>query len=212
MDYQALYKKVSQASILIPIIAGLIHYKNLNKPFKRLVWFFMFCAFIEIGASTLVQIFHNSMPLLHFFTLVEFCMFTYMYVYFYTIKTKYYYITIAVFFLIALMDALFINTIYKFNSLTRSIESITLVLAALFFYYSNIKSKHPVSIYTQPMYWFSTATMVYFSVNFFMFMMMSFFQSNNSPIGSIANNVHGAVNILSNILFVFSFVSFKWKT
>lgn len=201
----------SQLSIIIPIVFGLIYYKNLNKPFKRLVWFFAFCVAMEFGATILANKLGNNMPLLHFFSLIEFAMFTSMFFKYFGINIKKYYVLVVMFLLIALFDALFFNTIYKFNSLTRTLMCVVLIIASLYFYYSNIKSNQSINLYTQPMYWFSTAIIIYFSINFFTFMMMSFFQTSYPDIGSIASKVHACVNVVANIIYAVSFVSFKWK-
>jgi len=202
---------VSQISSLIPLIIGLIYYKNLNKPFKRLVCFFAFSVAMEFGANILANKIGNNMPLLHFFSLVEFAMFTYMFFKYFDINIKQYYFLVAMFLLIAILDALFFNSIYKFNSLTRTLMCVTLIIASLYFYYSNIKSYKSLNLYTQPMYWFSTAVIIYFSINFFTFMMMSFFQTSYSDIALIGSKVHACVNVVANIIFTVSFVSFKWN-
>lgn len=211
MDFVITIVRASQFSSLLPLIFGLVYYKNLNKPFKRLVWFFALCVFMEFCAKLVAGLTGNNMPLLHFYSLIEFAMFTYIFKEFFKIKAIKYYLLIILFVFIGLIDVIFLNSIYNFNSIKRSLMCIVLIIASLYFYYSNIKSNQSIVLYTQPMYWFSTGVIIYFSINFFTFMMMSFFQTSYPSIVTIASNVHSCVNILSNSLFAVSFVSFKWN-
>jgi hypothetical protein len=204
-----LFIRLSQASIVIPFIAGILNYNQLNKPFKGLVWFFMFCGLIEIMATQLKTIMGNNMPLLHVFSVIEFCIFAYVFIQYFSFPIKWFYLLVVAFLIIAIIDAVFISTIYKMNSVARNVECIVLIIAALYFYYTNIKANVSHSIYKKPVYWFSTAVIVYFSINFFFFLAMNFLPYNFSM---LAIYFHGIINIIANTIFAISFISFKWKT
>ncbi|MDP1728532.1 MAG: hypothetical protein Q8M15_17235 [Bacteroidota bacterium] len=208
--------KISQASVLIPIIAGLLFYKRINTPFKWLTWFFILSAFVEIISVKIIHRGqHNNMPLLHLYTLIEFIAFGYMYYVYFKDRNRLKYfpvITLFTFIIIAGIDAIWINGIWLPNTVARSFECMVLVLLALMYYYLFFKESFDQVVWKQSMFWLSTGVLFYFAINEPFFMLYNFFLSNHSDMAKLGLNIHAVINIFTNILFAISFTCPKRKT
>lgn len=202
----------SQVSILIPTLAGIYYYRNLNRPFRLLVYFFVLCIGFEIGASILGEIYKNNMPLLRVFTVTE---------YFFIIQVYYYYfahrasirkviiVLSAALLLLAIADAFIIGNIWSGSSNTRTYEGIILVLLSLSYFYEFFLRNFDVEVWKQPMFWLSTAVLIYFSLNIFFFMLMNYMFKSNQQMAGLAIHIHAIVNIFANIIYAQAFRCFR---
>jgi len=205
--------RLSQFSSLIPVIIGLLFYSKLNKPFNRLVWFLFFFVLIEFLSYWLSQLLGNNMPLSHIFTVIEFGMLISVFVVHFKIQTKYFLIIISIFTIIAFIDAFVLKNLKTFSSVAKPIESIIFTIAALYFYYDNFKHiNQDADLFHQPMFWFSTSILIYFSINFFRFLLFNTVIKESINLGNIDYNIHSISNIIANFLYGMAFLSFKWKT
>lgn len=209
MDLTVLLIRISQFSSLIPVFVGFLFYKKLNRVFKTLVWILVFSSLVELIAFLLRKYLGNNLPLLHIFTIIEFCMFLYVFYKGVKIKQSLYFLLIAAFILLACFDAFVFNKISTFNSIAKPAESLVFTIVALYYYYYNLQENNTVSIFYQPMYWFSTGILIYFSVNFFMFLLMNTLLSINQGMGYLEYNIHSISNIIANLLFAISFTRFN---
>lgn len=203
--------RLSQFSSLIPVLIGLIYYQNLNKPFKRLVWFLTFFSFIEFTGYLMAKLFGNNMPLLHIFTILEFAMLLSVFINYFNISVKYYLVAVFLFTIIVFLDAIGFKNLFLFDSLAKSIESTVFTLVSFSFYYKNLNHNLQEKLRIQPMFWYTTGILVYFSINFFQFLTLNQMMKESINIGYVDNNVHSIVNTVTNILFTLCFISFKWK-
>jgi len=209
------YIRISQLSVVIPLISGLIFFKKLDKPFKLLFAFICFSALIEIGSSVMVHLYNNNMPLLHLYIFFEFCIFMYIIHLFFKEKkmlSKVILISLIVFVLTAIADAVFLDGIWKFNLYAHSLESMILVAFSLAYYYLFYKENQEMLVWRQPMFWFITGIFFYFSLNFFFFLLQKFLLIQNPSTSTIPTFIHAMTNIITNILFAISFRCFRRAT
>ena len=207
MIAQKIYITISQASVLAPILYGGKYYSLLSKQFKVLFAFFLITIFFEIQANIAIVLFHNNMPGLHLYTVVE--MFTYSFVYYRHWSSKKILSFVisantALFVIMALADAFFINGVFSPNTNSRTFASISLTIYALIYYYDLFKAEPYLYSWQYPMFWFSTGVMVYFGLNTFYFMLANYLYSAHT-IGNISSYIHAALNILSNCLIAQAF-------
>lgn len=212
MSISEIYTNLSQASILIPLFYGINYYKKLSKSFKRFVWFFVFGCVTEVFSILFAIWFNNNLPLSHLFVVVEFTLFIYLFKSNINFNNKLYYLLLLIFLVPSFLDAFYFNSIFQFNSIARTLECIILVCTSLYFYYINIKKITTEPLLKNPMFWFVTSVLFYFSISFFYFMIKDFIIKNDESLNELADNVHAFVNIISNLLFAKSFTCFKWKT
>jgi hypothetical protein len=213
--FHTIYIKVSQASIIFPMLAGLIYYKRLDKSFKILVGFVLASILFEVQASTLKEVYHNNMPGLHLFTFCEFITFTIVYGFYfskYKVLSRLIIINAIMFICIAVADAFLINGIWQPNNISRTYSSISLVCLSLTFFYHLFNNDNGFYSWQYPMFWFSTGVLIYFALNLFYFMLNNYLIQHAFSLAYNSMRVHAAINIISNCLLAKSFLCFKEST
>ncbi|MFA9214162.1 MAG: hypothetical protein ACEQSR_10005 [Candidatus Methylacidiphilales bacterium] len=210
MVFSDILTEISKFSSFLPVIFGLIYFKKINKPFKGLVYFYAFCVFFEYFITEYKKIYGTNIPLLHLLTPIEFSMFFWVFWKYFNQHILFYLSVVSVFIAIAFLDAFYINTIYTQNIVARPTESIVLMIASFYYFYLNLTNhKKTTLIYSEAMFWFSTGILIYFTINFYMFLMIS---QLVPPTAYLSIDIHSIFNTIANLLFAKAFTCFKWKT
>jgi hypothetical protein len=209
---KAIFIKFSQASILFPIIVGLIYYKRLTSPFRLLFYFFLSGIVFEVQASVLKVIYLNNMPGLHLYTLVEGLVFSriyYMHFQKNSVLRLFIGINTIVFIGACLADVFFTSTIWGWNAFSRSYSAVSIVCYALIYFYFLFRNGSEQYRTDQPMFWVATGTLFYFSCNMLYFMLHSSLVSNAYIAAFSGAIIHAAINIIAHLLYAQSFRCFK---
>jgi hypothetical protein len=165
---------MSQISILIPVISGMVYYARLNVSFKVFWWFVLFSMFMEYFATWYSRhIATNNLPPLHFYTIIELGFISYVlcrYL-FHRWKGAFVFI-VSTGIIIAVLNATVWGSLHQMNHVSRSYESMLLVIGSLLFFRKSLNDIDlKVPVFRQPMFWFSTGVFLYFSVNLLFFML-----------------------------------------
>lgn len=203
--------KLSQASILLPVLTGLMNYKRLTLPFKILFYFFLATIGFELQATILGAIYHNNLPGLHLFTVVEFMVFSLVYyLHFRKNNTVRLLISInaIVFIVVALADALFIHNIWANNTLARSYAAVSLISYTLIYLHFMFRIDDAEYSSKHPMFWISIGTLIYFGCNSMYFLLYNNI-INNTAAANISLYTYTVFNIISNCLYAQSFRCFN---
>lgn len=216
MTPHAIFIKLSQASVLIPIIFGWIHYKALTKPFKVLLYFFVFAFLCEVQASLMIEIVRNNMPGLHVFTVAEFL--TFSTVYYLHVKENspirwLIIINAGVFIGIAIYNALHpviingktVMGILSANDLSRTYSSVSMIIYALGCFYWLFTLNDTRHLWQYPMFWVCTGALLYFAVNSPYFVTRALLLSKNAGGEWIFGRIHATINIITYCLYAQSF-------
>ncbi len=216
MSFHKIFTLISQVSSLFPVIAGLFCFMLLDKKFKILFYFFVSCIFFEIASTLMAKWWHNNLPGLHVYTIVEFFAFSNLYYFHFKAKKhlpQIILINSVVFFIIALADATVLNGIWKFNNYSRPYASLSLVIYAAVYLYYLMKDSYQLHTWQQPMYWINTGVLLYFGVNLFFFLFSNIIAFHNIQLSTGSLYIHSTINILANCLYVQSFICcYKHKT
>jgi hypothetical protein len=211
MTLHAIYIKISQVSVLMPIIAGIIYYKALTKPFKVLFYFFVIASLFEIQASITAAIYHNNMPGQHIYTVVEFlALSTVYFLHMQKNSIAQYLISIntIVFIGIACKNAFYDSGGFMVsNDLSRSYSSVFMIVYTLSYLYYLFQKDATLYMWQYPMFWFCTGTLIYFGGN------ILHIQIRKELIHDIAmerlcQNFHALLNIIAYCLYTQSFRCF----
>jgi len=208
MTAYKLFIKISQFSVLIPLITGLRYYRKLNGGFKVFVWYFGFALGMELLSMLANELFCNNLFLMYFLVPYEFMFFAYVFCFPNNGLFKKVATTAGGILGIALIADLSIYGFLGAPSVSRSIESALLILLALRYFYFYFKGNSIAPVYRQPLFWFSSGVLVYFGIDFFTFMMSNVLLENNESVARMAKVLHGVLNIVSYIFFM---VSFQWS-
>lgn len=207
MELQKLYINLSQASVLIPIVAGVIHYKVLTRPFKILFYFFVISALTEISSIIAIALWRNNLPGLYIYTALEFSAFSLVF-YQHTRKgdigRKVIGINMVILILIVLAEFM-CNGMSKPNDISRGYSSSFLSVYTLCYFYYLFYKDDILYLWEYPMFWICTGMLIYFGVNTLYFMTRSYLLNQAANWEWGYNYFHGALNIIAYYLYAQSF-------
>jgi hypothetical protein len=211
--FRYIFTKISQYSVLQPIIVGIIHYRRLTPAFRILFYFFVFSLIVETASSNTMKIYgsDNNMPLGHLFFFVEFLVFSIAY-FLHLRKTKAARIMIGINLIIgtvvAFTDAFYINDIWILPTLSRPYFSVSIVVYILIYFYFLFKGSLQYNR-IDPMFWISAGGLIYFASNWNYFAFNSEWMRDNFPVSNAAWYAHDLLNIIANALYALSFRCFR---
>jgi hypothetical protein len=205
MTPHAIYIKISQGSVLIPIIVGLIYYKALTRPFKVLFYFFIVSFLFEIQASLAAEIFHNNMPGQHLFTIVEFMAFSAVY-YLHSRRSiaRYLIIINAIVFMGIAIAGVVSKGINMPNDLARGYSTVSLIIFTLIYFYHLFTIDDTRYMWEYPMFWVCVGMLIYFAGSVLYIMIRSEL-IHNVPLERNYADLHRALNIIAYCLYAQSF-------
>jgi hypothetical protein len=173
--------------------------------------FLVLSVFFEIQANITAKLFHNNMPGLHLYTLIEMIIFSFVYYFNWSSKKILRLLIVVnaiVFIAIAIADAFFINGLKAPNTNSRPYAAVSLAIYALVYFYDLFNADSHLYSWQQPMFWFSLSVLLYFGLNTFYFMLANYL-FNTYTIGSYT---HAAINIVSNCLIAQAFKCHRRST
>jgi len=177
-------------------------------------YFFVLTIGFEIQASVMAKVYHNNMPGLHLFTLIEFWAFSILYFLFFR-NNKFLSIVIGVnvlvFTIVALIDVLFIHGIWVINTLSRSYSSSSMLCYTLIYFYFMFSGDEACYNSKHPMFWINAGVLIYFGSNMLYFMFNEDLMAKGAFASYIGLGIHAALNIIANYLYAQSFRCFKHK-
>lgn len=161
-------------SIFLPIGVFLTKYKKAPQATKYLFWYLVATLLINFSALVVVKMGKRNLPLLHLYTLVEAVFFL---VYFRAIfdspKIKRALeILIIGFPLLCIINFLFIQDIFTFNTYTRPLEAIMLTFICLLYFY---KSGFVENWLKSPINWLNVGVLLYFPIAAIIFILSNYF-------------------------------------
>lgn len=197
---------VSAWIIIVPLCMNTVYFKRLDIAHKLLgIHLWIACA-VELTSYILMRQKRNNLPLLHFYTLSEFTL-LYMYFDYYLRNTFPVWLlrSIAISFMgFTILNSLFIQSIYTFNSYARALEALLLILYSLLCFYRMAQSAGKES---KPVIWVNAGILIYFSGAFTLFVLSNYIL----PLGVKLNVEIWAIHsFLSILLYTFIAIGL-WK-
>ena len=212
MSLRILYIKLSQASILLPVIAGIVYYKQLTLPYRVLFYFFLLSIGFEVQASIIGKLYHNNMPGLHLFTALEFLVFSFIYYSFFRtnrVISLLILINTILFIIAAFADALFVHSIWTVNTLARSYSALSMLSYTLIYFYFMFSKDDEYYSSRHPMFWLNAGVLIYFGSNTLYFLFNKDLLHRSPVTETIGLYTHAALNIFANYLYARSFRCFR---
>lgn len=167
-------------------------------------------ALTEIGMTIAARVWHNNMPILHVYTVLDFCLLLSVYHYEkMSLISKKVYVTLLISFIaLAIGNAIFYQGIMEGNSLVRSIEGIILIILALYYFFDLLKqldTHHPERTF---LFWVSVAVLVNFGGNLLIFIYFNQIQDigNQSP---HAKELMFQIGFISFVLNIFLYTLYS---
>lgn len=188
------------ASISIPIGIAILKYKVLVGPYKVLGWYLLLAAFTSILFNVMAARFINNLPLSHLYTVVELSLISIFYkrVFSSTRFNKWCTVTIVCFLLLALANAIFVQGIYTFNTYTKSLESLVVMVLAIAYFLKSIDVRD-VRADNGSLNLINSGFLLYFSGSFIWFSIFNFTVSNMS-LGLIMWSIHATLLLIEYLM------------
>lgn len=170
---------------LIPVCIGLLHYRKLKPSAKNIVWLAFVSFVFDIVGRVL---WWNKIPNLfvgNMYAIIEFAIISFIYKFeFKSFIPKYWLETVVgvtvCFFLYNLLwgQGFFFN-----NTLSKTIESVLLILFSLLYFHKTIKELKITRLEATPMFWFNSGVLLYFSGSLFIFIFSNYLLTYSKELG-----------------------------
>ncbi|MDB5133763.1 MAG: hypothetical protein JWP37_366 [Mucilaginibacter sp.] len=192
---------VSIASGFLPLMAALYNYNQLDPILKLVALFCLVSAFFDLLEMILswLQV-HNNYPLLHLYDLLTILFFTAIYyqAFYESIFKKIALILGAAGLIAIICNAILMERIWTYPSISNTILSILLIILSLTYFYQLLTRQEFVHIDKQGLFWVNTGVLFYFSINIFLFMLYNKISEN------VRNDfymIQSVTNIIANLLY-----------
>jgi hypothetical protein len=197
-------------SILIPLIVALYRYHQLPGPARSIFHYLIFSGIINCIAIVLARNGINNLPLLHLYTVAEFALLTVFYrqVFAPPAKRLLYPYGAIVFAVFCVINAIFFQSLFSYNTFPRTIESLLLIIMALLFFYKMLSAEQEGAWYKNMFTWFNIGLLLYFSGSLSLFL-LSDVLLRNKQLNEIAWIIHASLVLVMYILFAGGFLSCK---
>ncbi|RZK21114.1 MAG: hypothetical protein EOO43_10765 [Flavobacterium sp.] len=197
-------------SILLPIIIFLFKYRYAPKAFKLLFYFLIAAAVINSAALVVVNKGMRNLPLLHLYTIVESVFFLLYFKAIFKEKTIKKVITIMMvaFVIVSVVNSLFIQNLFTFNTHTRPLEAIIITVLCLMHLF---KSDFAEDWLKQPVNWINIGILVYFPVAMVIFTLSNYFTFIKTELEMIRRmwDLHAILVLLMYVIWAKGFSLIK---
>jgi hypothetical protein len=194
---------------LPPLLLVFIKYRHLKKEMKAVACFVFLATVVQFAASYLASFKSNNLPLLHLYTPLEFCCI----VWFYSMALEGFvpkpvFVGAAVgFTVMAVLNAVFLQSIYEFNTYARSLEGVLVILLCLTWCWRVLTEMKIQRLEQNPVFWANTGFLIYFSGNVLLFAFSNFILDYDKSLNLYVWAFHG---LLSGLLYLLISIGL-WK-
>ncbi len=197
---------VVPAATLIPISMGIYKYRALT-PRHRALWLYL-CMAAVVNAIASIFSHSNNLPLLHVYTMLELIFLVRYYLLLFTYeKIRFYLKAILILFpLYCVINFLFFQSIYTFNSYTRPVEAIILMGCSLLYFMASSRAEDEASWTSIPDNWVNAGILLYFSGALGQFAFSNVVEATTAkPVILLIWVLHATLVLIMYILFTISF-------
>lgn len=180
-----------------------MNFKSLD---NKLRLFSIYLLLTLIKESTCVALALSGLNNLHLYNILGIAAYLiYFYLYYSVFQEKKIKIVILSFsvitFLVYLLDIIYINGLYNFNSLTTTVGGFSVAVIALLYFYQLIKGIEYSNLTKVPMFWISTGVLFYSVGTIILFNYFNKYINLPPSLRSSIWTINSVLNILQNVLF-----------
>lgn len=209
-----IFNHIYNISLFAGLIVGLLKYKNLLKPLRLVLLFVALGCFTESLIDILKHFgIRNSMPVGHIYFPLSILILGLFYILSIKdfINRKIVIGTIVIFEILSIVNLIFIQNIHQFPNIIAAIGAL-IIIAFSIIYFSKVMTEAKIKkLSDEPMIWINTALLIYFSANFFFYIL---FNLNVEFDIEFAKRIHAfffGFNILLYALIIIAFLKVKGK-
>lgn len=199
-------------SVSIPLVMALAKYRVAPLPLRTIL-VYLIIAGITNGVAAALAFHHtNNLPLLHIYTIIELIVLgTFFYQLFNNqVVKKWVLVVIGLFSLFCIINLSFIQHLYSFNTYTRSLEAIILIVFSALYFYLQINRNTWTRWSDKPETWIVIGIMLYFSSALIQFSFSNIVSKRVSfNTKMIIWNIHASLVLIMYLLFAAGFAKCK---
>lgn len=198
-------------SVLIPISFAVFKYKHADRALLLILYYLLLDGLVNILTAVLADIRINNLPLLHIFTILEFLLLSFFYIKILKegLIRKIIRFLIVVFPLICIINLIFFQSIFRFNTYTRPLEVLMIMAYSLAYFAQINEADNEKSWSSNPLNWINTGVLLYFSGALFVYSFSNLTTAYTSPKYYLLNlliwNIHAALLLAMYLLFSWGF-------
>ncbi|HEY2583425.1 MAG TPA: hypothetical protein VGI43_16555 [Mucilaginibacter sp.] len=191
----------SSVSGILPVLAAIFNYKYLDKILKIAALYFFISSLFDWVLELTKLGAKNNLPFTHLFCFISIVFFAaiYYHAFFNPLFKKIVLILAAIVFLIAIFNVVFIESIWEFPSISMTVLSVLVIFFSLAYFYQLLNRQEFIHIEKQGLFWINAGVLLYFSINLFLFMLLSKIISYKHEQDYYM--IHIIVNIIANVLY-----------
>lgn len=197
------------ACILIPVIGGILLYRYFSAVEKLILLYLFVSGICNATVSILANTSTNNLPLLHVYTVVEYCLAALFFIKLFQspriIKGIYFFSALFIFF--AVLNTLFIQHLYSFNTYARSVEAILIISYCFIYFMQQLKTDQQPG--TVKGIWFVSGWFLYFSSSLTIFILSNISLTLSKQFDWWMWNVHATMVLIMYLLFTKGFITCK---
>ncbi len=197
---------LSVFSPIIPLAIGTFYFSRLKKDGKILTGLMLISLIVQVLAWILSINRTNNQFLYHIYTPVEFIIFCTVYRIYLSdwINKNIFNILSIGFIALSLLNTLFYQPYYTFNSLTSFAENMLLIMMAILFFYRALDTYKVESVEKSAPFWFNTSVLLYYSASLLILGFMQVISLASESTVRYLFSIHSVLNILHYFLFAIS--------
>ena len=163
----------SHVPILLTVVYAAIHYKQLGRELKVFSWFIFLSGIIQFTSLGFWYAGKNNMPLLHVYVAAGFICLAGFYKTLLSgfVNAKIIWLIALLFLLFTIINSLFIQPIFTFNSIALTVESVLIIILALFTFrfFLNDIVKETSGRDIKSLHWINSGLFIYYSSSMLIF-------------------------------------------
>ncbi|MCF8450226.1 MAG: hypothetical protein K9G49_10190 [Taibaiella sp.] len=200
---------VAPSGIIFPLLAAIIKYKKLNKELKVICWYIFLAAFANLVCNSLGFNGINNMPVMHIYTPIEFTLL----ITFYQLllreemSGRVLKMLIPAFLIFCIVNALFLQGIYTYNTNTKSIEALVIISLTLAYFKKKL-DKMQFDEGEKYLIYINSGLLLYFAGSFVLFFIPSIIVPDR-PLERLIWSTHATFLLVMYLLFAVALWKYK---
>ena len=188
--------------LLLPVAIAVYRRKYIKNELRAISYYLAFAFFSQWVAIISVYFIKNNLPYLHFYTVVEFGLISWFYKEYLGsfINKNIIYAIVVTFTALAILNVIFVQSAYEYNSYPRGLECLFVVFYAITAYYKTIKSLEIISIEKSPLFWINAGFLFYFAGSLFLFVLGNLILTQDLHLSMLSWAIHAC---LLGLMYIF---------
>jgi hypothetical protein len=203
MSFALFLVYASVISGLFPIIAALFNYSKLDNVLKLVALFCLLSVIpdaISLITAYVLKLVFNNLFFMHLYDLMAVIFFTIIYykAFYSGIAKKITLILGAVSLIVVISNAIFIEGIAVYPSVSNTVLSLLLIVLSLMYFYQLLTRQEFTYIEKQGMFWINSGVLFYYAINIFLFMLFNKISGDDKAEYYMVQSI---TNIIGNLLY-----------